>query len=72
MKKQEDFIATVCEAVAMVEPQTERAELRLTQHFRPEELHIGFLFIEQSRLAELVQSILAAQLFVFLFRHRPS
>ena len=27
MKKQEDFIATVCEAVAMVKPQTERAEL---------------------------------------------
>ncbi len=51
MKKQEDFIATVCEAVAMVEPQTERAELWLTQHFRPEELHIGFLLIEQSRLS---------------------
>ena len=48
MKKQEDFIATVCEAVAMVEPQTERAELWLTQHFRPEEMHIGFLFIEQA------------------------
>jgi hypothetical protein len=29
MKKQEDFMATVCEAVAMVEPQTERAELSL-------------------------------------------
>jgi hypothetical protein len=72
MKKQEDFIATVCEAVAMVELQTERAELWLTQHFRPEELHIGFLFIEQSRLAELVQSILAAELSVFLLRHRPS
>jgi hypothetical protein len=42
MKKQEDFIATVCEAVAMVEQQTERAELWLTKHFRPEELHIGF------------------------------
>jgi len=27
MKKQEDSIATVCEAVAIVEPQTERAEL---------------------------------------------
>ena len=53
MKKQDDFIATVCEAVAIVEPQTERAELCLTQHFRPEELHIGFLLIEQSRLAEL-------------------
>jgi len=72
MKKQEDFIATVCEAVAMVEPQTERAKLWLTQHLRPEELHIGFLFIEQSRLAELVQSILAAELSVFLLRHRPS
>ena len=72
MKKQEDFIATVCEAVAMVEPQTERVELWLTQHFRPEELHIGFLLIEQSRLAELVQSILAAELSVFLLRHRPS
>ena len=56
----------------MVEPQTERAELWLTQHFRPEELHIGFLLIEQSRLAELVQSILAAELSVFLLRHRPS
>jgi len=65
-------MATVCEAVAMVEPQTERAELWLTQHFRPEELHIGFLLIEQSRLAGLVQSIHAAELFVFLFRHRPS
>ena len=72
MKKQEDFIATVCEAVAMVEPQTGRAELWLTQHFWPEELHIGFLLIEQSRLAELVQSILAAKLAVFLFLHRPS
>ena len=72
MKKQEDFIATVCEAVAMVELQTERAELWLTQHFRPEELHIGLLFIEQSRLAELVQSILAAELSVFLLRHSPS
>ena len=69
MKKQEDFIATVCEAVAMVEPQTERTELWLTQHFRPEELHIGFLLIEQSRLSELVQSILAAELSVFLLRH---
>lgn len=48
MKKQEDFIATVCEAVAMVEPQTERAEIWLTQHFRLEELHICFLFIEQA------------------------
>jgi hypothetical protein len=42
MKKQEDFIATVCEAVAMVEPQTERAELWLTQHFRSEELTLVF------------------------------
>jgi hypothetical protein len=72
MKKKEDFIATVYEAVAMVEPQTERAELWLTQHFRPEELHTGFLLIEQSRLAELMQSILAAELSVFLLRHRPS
>ena len=72
MKKQEDFIATVCEAVAMVEPQTERAELWLTQHFRPEGLLIGFLLIKQSRLAELEQSIHAAELPVFLFRHRPS
>ena len=72
MKKQEDFIAIVCEVVAMVEPQTERAELWLTHHFRLEELHIGFLLIEQSRLAELVQSILAAELSVSLFRHRPS
>jgi hypothetical protein len=72
MKKQEDFLATVCEAVAMVEPQKERAELRLTQHFRSEELHIGFLLVEQSRLSELVQSILAAELSVFLVRHRPS
>ena len=72
MKKQESFIATVCEAVAMVEPYTERAELWLTQHFGPEELPIGFLFIEQSRLAELVQSILAAELSVFLLRYRPS
>ena len=72
MKKQEDFIATVCEAVAIVEPQTERAELWLTQHFRSEELHISFLLVEQSRLSELVQSILAAELSVFLLRHRPS
>jgi hypothetical protein len=72
MKKPEDFIATVCEAVAMVEPQTERAELWLTQHFRPEELQIGFLFIEQSRLSELVQSILAAERSVFRLRHRPT
>ena len=46
--KQEDFRATVYEAVAMVERQTERAELWLTQLFRPEELHIGLLLIEQS------------------------
>jgi hypothetical protein len=72
MKKQEDFIATVGEAVAMVEPEKERAELWLTQHFRSEELHIGFLLVEQSRLSELVQSILAAGLSVFLLRHRPS
>ena len=65
-------MATVCEAVAMVEPQTEQAELWLTQHYRPEKLHIGLLLIEQSRIAELVQSILAAELSVFLFRHRPS
>jgi hypothetical protein len=56
----------------MVEPQTERAELWLTQHFRPEGLLIGFLLIKQSRLAELEQSILAAELSAFLFRHRPS
>ena len=72
MKKQEDFMATVCEAVAMVEPHTERAELWLKPHFRPEELHIGFLFIEQSRLSELMQSILATELSVFLLRHPPS
>jgi hypothetical protein len=56
----------------MGEPQTKRGELWLTQHFRLEELHIGFLLIEQSRLAEPVQSILAAELSVFLFRHRAS